>query len=98
ADDGPAGARALAGAVRDALPPDRPGVVAIGTESGGSAVVVTATNRAARTAGHDAAALVRRLLNGKGGGSPELAQGGGLPAGELARTLKSVKSVVAEHR
>ncbi|MGA5729187.1 alanine--tRNA ligase [Streptomyces seoulensis] len=96
ADDGPEGARALAGAVRDALPADRPGVVAVGTESGANAVVVTAVNRAARTAGHDAAALVRRLLNGKGGGSAELAQGGGLPAAELARVLASVKSTVTE--
>ncbi|MGW4287172.1 alanine--tRNA ligase [Streptomyces sp. NPDC004673] len=92
ATEGPEGARGLAGAVRDALPADRPGVVAIGAESGGNAVVVTAVNRAARTAGYDAATLVRRLLDGKGGGSPELAQGGGLPAERLARTLESVKS------
>ncbi|MFG2817006.1 alanine--tRNA ligase [Streptomyces sp. NPDC048410] len=92
AAEGPEGARGLAGAVRDALPADRPGVVAIGAESGGNAVVVTAVNRAARTAGYDAAALVRRLLDGKGGGSPELAQGGGLPAERLARTLESVRS------
>ncbi|MGV9323284.1 alanine--tRNA ligase [Streptomyces sp. NPDC003660] len=92
AAEGPEGARELAGAVRDALPADRPGVVAIGAESGGNAVVVTAVNRAARSAGYDAAALVRRLLDGKGGGSPELAQGGGLPAERLARTLESVKS------
>ncbi|MGV9791516.1 alanine--tRNA ligase [Streptomyces sp. NPDC003435] len=92
ATEGPEGARGLAGAVRDALPADRPGVVAIGAESGGNAVVVTAVNRAARTAGYDAATLVRRLLDGKGGGSPELAQGGGLPAERLGRTLESVRS------
>ncbi|WP_086692969.1 alanine--tRNA ligase [Streptomyces recifensis] len=94
AADGPEGARALAGAIRDALPSDRPGVVAVGAESGDKALVVTAVNKAARAAGHDAAVLVRRLLNGKGGGSPELAQGGGLPAEELPQTLNSVRPII----
>lgn len=92
--DGPEDARSLAVAVRDALPDARPGVVVIGAESGGKAAMVTAVNQAGRAAGHDAATLVRRLLNGTGGGSPELAQGGGLPVAELARTIDSVTSVV----
>ncbi|MEW2134330.1 alanine--tRNA ligase [Streptomyces sp. NPDC005435] len=95
-DDGPDGARTLANAVRETLPAERPGVVAIGAESDGRAVVVTAVNRAARTAGHNAATLVKRLLNGKGGGSSDLAQGGGLPAGRLTETLGAVRAAVAD--
>ncbi|MGW4490810.1 alanine--tRNA ligase [Streptomyces sp. NPDC004376] len=95
-DEGPDGARALAAAAREALPSGRPGVVAIGAESGGNAVVVTAVNQAARTAGHDAGALVKRLLNGRGGGSPDLAQGGGLAAGQLDHTLSTVRSAVTD--
>ncbi|MFF0713970.1 alanine--tRNA ligase [Streptomyces bauhiniae] len=95
AHGGPDEARALAGAVREALPAERPGVVTIGAASGDRAVVVTAVNPAARQAGHDAAALVRRLLAGKGGGSPELAQGGGLPAARLEEALGAVHDAVA---
>ncbi|GAU71164.1 alanyl-tRNA synthetase [Streptomyces sp. NBRC 110611] len=90
AEGGRAGARALATAVRDQLPADRPGVVAVGAESGGGAVIVIAVNTAARTAGQDASTLVKHLLHGRGGGSPELAQGGGLPTGQLADTLAAV--------
>ncbi|MGW4750548.1 hypothetical protein ACWEPR_38295, partial [Streptomyces sp. NPDC004290] len=68
-------ARALAIAVKDALPMDRPGVVVIGTVSAGP--VVAAVNATARAAGQNAATLVKRLLRCRGGGSPELAQGGG---------------------
>ncbi|MFF0300501.1 alanine--tRNA ligase [Streptomyces sp. NPDC004562] len=90
-------ARALAVAVRDLLPSGRPGVVAVGSEAGGGkAVVVTAVNSAARTAGQDASDLVKRLLQGRGGGSPEVAQGGGLPAAQLTQTLTAVRGLVAE--
>ncbi|WP_306278369.1 hypothetical protein [Streptomyces malaysiensis] len=90
--------RALALAVRDLLPARRPGVVAVGAEAGGSggAVVVMAVNAAARTAGQDAAALVELLLHGRGGGSPDLAQGGGLPAGQLPQTLASIPALVVD--
>ncbi|MFI9649439.1 alanine--tRNA ligase [Streptomyces sp. NPDC052040] len=99
ADGGADAARSLAVAVRDALPADRPGVVAVGAGTGGGkAAVVAAVNSAARAAGQDAAALVKRLLNGRGGGSPELAQGGGLPQEELSRRLDSVPGLVREVR
>ncbi|MDT6983490.1 hypothetical protein ACFSUJ_30870 [Streptomyces lusitanus] len=73
-------------AVRDRLPAARPGVVVIGAPAGDRATLVAAVNGAARNAGRDASALVKRLLDGRGGGSPERAQGGGIPS-ERSRTL-----------
>ncbi|MFI1471805.1 alanine--tRNA ligase-related protein [Streptomyces wuyuanensis] len=95
-DEGTDAARALAMAVRDGLPAERPGVVAVGAHPAGSgtAVLVVTVNPAAREAGQDAAALVKRLLHGRGGGSPEPAQGGGLPAGQLAKALASVPGLI----
>ncbi|MDX3300453.1 MULTISPECIES: DHHA1 domain-containing protein [unclassified Streptomyces] len=77
-------ARALAHAVRDRLPHGRPGVVAVATASGG---LVLTVNAAARSPGRNAAEMVKELLGGRGGGSPETAQGGGLAAAELAVIL-----------
>ncbi|NEE21949.1 hypothetical protein G3M58_87750, partial [Streptomyces sp. SID7499] len=61
----------------------------------GTGVVVVALNKAAREAGLNAAALVKQLLGGRGGGSPELAQGGGLEADRLADTLAELPRVIA---
>lgn len=95
AEGGAVAARALAVAVRDLLPAERPGVVAVGSEtSGGKAVVVAAVNSTARTAGQDASVLVKRLLRGRGGGSAEVAQGGGLSPGQLTETLSTVPGLV----
>ncbi|MGW7596317.1 alanine--tRNA ligase, partial [Streptomyces rubiginosohelvolus] len=94
AEEGADSARALATAVRDLLPPDRPGVAAVGAVSGGTAVVVVAVNPAARTTAPNASDLVKRLLNGRGGDSPDLAQGGGLPAERLTETLAAVPGLV----
>ncbi|MFE7277255.1 hypothetical protein [Streptomyces sp. NPDC057623] len=67
----------------------------MGSETGGGkAVVVAAVNSVARTAGQDASALVKRLLHGRGGGSAEVAQGGGLAAGRLTETLAAVPGLV----
>ncbi len=93
AEGGTDEARALATAVRDRLPAAVPGVAGVGTAAG---VVVLALNKAAREAGLDASALVKRLLNGRGGGSGELAQGGGLPAGRLAGTLAELPRLVGD--
>ncbi|MFD5553216.1 alanine--tRNA ligase [Streptomyces sp. NPDC127068] len=86
-------ARALALAVRDRLPRTRPGVVAVATASGG---LVLTVNAPARAAGRNAAALVKALLGGKGGGSAEVAQGGGVPAGELTAILADLPRVLAD--
>ncbi len=91
-DGAPDEARALALAVRDRLPHARPGVVAVATSSGG---LVLTVNAPAREAGRNASATVKRLLGGRGGGSPEIAQGGGVPAGNLAAILADLPRVVA---
>ncbi|MEW1633631.1 alanine--tRNA ligase [Streptomyces sp. NPDC093801] len=91
ADGGGDEARALATAVRDRLSAAMPGVVGVGTAAG---VVVVALNKAAREAGLHAASLVKQLLGGRGGGSPELAQGGGLAAERLADTLAQLPRLV----
>ncbi|MFJ9134896.1 alanine--tRNA ligase [Streptomyces sp. NPDC102256] len=94
-DGGSDAARALAIAVRDLLPSERPGVAVIGTAAGSGAVIVMAVNTSARKAGHHASELVKRLLEGRGGGSAELAQGGGLPVDRLAETLAAVPALIA---
>ncbi|MFE6703211.1 alanine--tRNA ligase [Streptomyces sp. NPDC057718] len=85
-------ARALALAVRDRLPAGAPGAVAVGTEDG---ALVLAVNDAARAAGLHASQLVKRLLGGRGGGSAEVAQGGGLGSGGVADALAALPAVLA---
>ncbi|MEU7052246.1 alanine--tRNA ligase [Streptomyces eurythermus] len=87
--------RTLAITVRDLLPAGRPGVVVIGTTSSGKTNLVAAVNAAADASGLHAARLVKRLLNGKGGGSAQLAQGGGLPADRLRHVLETVPATLA---
>ncbi|MGW5019143.1 alanine--tRNA ligase [Streptomyces cacaoi] len=106
ADGGAAEARTLALAVRDRLPQRAPGVVAIGgsTGSGGAeggsgedrAALVVTLNKAAQQAGWSAATLVKRLLRGRGGGSAETAQGGGITARQLPATLEAVPGALTE--
>ncbi|MGY1438939.1 alanine--tRNA ligase [Streptomyces reniochalinae] len=88
-------ARALATAVRDRLPARRPGVVAVGQVTNGTATLVTAVNAAAEEQGHSAAHLVAQLLQGRGGGTARLAQGGGVTATRLPSLLASVPGLVA---
>ncbi|MEU1820223.1 alanine--tRNA ligase [Streptomyces roseifaciens] len=84
-------ARALALAVRDRLPQGRPGAVAAATASGG---LVLALTTPAREAGLNAGALVKQLLGGRGGGSPEVAQGGGISAERLDDVLAELPRLV----
>ncbi|MFJ3144403.1 alanine--tRNA ligase [Streptomyces halstedii] len=90
-DGGVPEARALALAVRDRLPGGVPGTVAVGTEDG---ALVLALNDAAREAGLHASQVVKRLLGGRGGGSADVAQGGGLGPGEIAAALAALPAVV----
>ncbi|MEU5161687.1 alanine--tRNA ligase [Streptomyces sp. NPDC020875] len=90
-DGTPDEARALALAVRDRLPAGQPGAVAVATGAGG---LVLALNRPAVDTGLHASALVKRLLSGRGGGSAELAQGGGIPRDRIAGLLAELPGLL----
>ena len=96
APEGTAGndVRTLAQEVRGRLDPARPGVVAVAARSGDKASLVVAVNPAARQRGVSAADLVKGALSGRGGGSGELAQGGGVPAAEAAALLAAVRDAL----
>jgi alanyl-tRNA synthetase len=87
--------RSLAQEIRGRLTPGRAGVVAVASRANGKASLVVAVNAAAREAKLTASALVRGALSGRGGGSDELAQGGGVDAGEAPALLTAVEELVA---
>ncbi|NUS72693.1 MAG: alanine--tRNA ligase [Corynebacteriales bacterium] len=89
--------RALVSDVRSKLDAARPAVVGIAAPAGGKAAVVIATNDSARAAGLSAGALVRAVLSGRGGGSPELAQGGGVDAAQVPTLLAALEREIASH-
>jgi alanyl-tRNA synthetase len=68
-----------------------PAVVAVAARAGGKASLVVAVNPAARDRGLSAADLVKGALSGRGGGSAELAQGGGVPADAAPTLLVAVE-------
>lgn len=83
--------RGLAQAVRG-LWADQPGVVAL-VGTAGKPTVVVATTPAARQLGANAGRLVglaAPILGGRGGGSAELAQGGGVDAGAAEAALAAI--------
>jgi len=89
--------RALALEVRSRLG-EEAAVVAVGGRSGGRALVVVATNAAARENGVRAGQLVRtasQVLGGGGGGKDDLAQGGGTDPSRLAEAFDALASGVA---
>jgi alanyl-tRNA synthetase len=86
--------RTLAQEIRGRLDPGRPAVVAVAVRAGGKASLVVAVNGAARQRDVSAAGLVKGALSGRGGGSPELAQGGGVPAGEAPALLAAVRDAL----
>jgi alanyl-tRNA synthetase len=88
--------RTLAQEIRGKIDPQRPAVVAVAARSGGKASLVVAVNAAAKSRGFSAADLVKGALSGRGGGSPDLAQGGGVPAGEAPTLLLAVEKALAE--
>jgi alanyl-tRNA synthetase len=85
--------RTLAQEVRGRLTAG-PAVVAVTARAGGKASLVVAVNPAARERGISAADLVKGALSGRGGGSPELAQGGGLPADQAPGLLTAVEKLL----
>ncbi|POX38043.1 alanine--tRNA ligase [Streptomyces sp. Ru73] len=90
-DGTPDEARALARAVRDRLPADRPGAAAVATADG---VLVLTLNERARETGLNASALVKRLLGGRGGGTPDTAQGGGIPPARVPAVLADLPGLL----
>jgi alanyl-tRNA synthetase len=88
--------RSLALQVRDRLGGGA-GVVALGADVGGRAVVIVATNDAARSAGAKAGALAKAAaaaLGGGGGGRDDVAQGGGTDAAALPAALIAVRDAL----
>jgi alanyl-tRNA synthetase len=88
--------RSLALQVRERLGAQA-AVVALGAEVGGRAVVIVATNDAARTAGAKAGPLAKAaaaVLGGGGGGRDDIAQGGGTDASALPAALTAVKDAL----
>jgi alanyl-tRNA synthetase len=88
--------RSLALQVRERLG-TAAGVVALGADIGGRAIVIVATNDAARAAGAKAGALAKAAasaLGGGGGGRDDIAQGGGTDASALGAALDAVKDAL----
>ncbi|WP_030606997.1 alanine--tRNA ligase [Streptomyces sclerotialus] len=90
-DGSPDEARALALAVRDRLPAGRAGAAAVAT---GTGALVLALNEPARDTGLNASTLVKQLLGGRGGGTPDTAQGGGLPADRVTAVLADLPGLL----
>jgi alanyl-tRNA synthetase len=99
APDGAGGndVRTLAQEIRGRIPPGRPAVVAVAATSNGKASLVVTVNTAARDRGVSASELVKGALSGRGGGSADLAQGGGVAAAEALGLLAAVEHAVATH-
>ena len=71
-------------------------MVAVSAAAGGKASLVVTVNGAGRDRGLSAADLVKGALSGRGGGNTELAQGGGLPAGEAPGLLMAIEKIIAK--
>ncbi len=98
APEGAAGndVRTLAQEISGRIPASRPAVVAVTAVSGGKASLVVTVNGAGRDRGLSAADLVKGALSGRGGGNTELAQGGGLAAGDAPGLLIAVETAIAK--
>jgi alanyl-tRNA synthetase len=86
--------RTLVQDIRGRFAADRPAVVAVTSRAGGKASLVVAVNAAARGRGVSAKDLVKGALSGRGGGSDDLAQGGGVPADQAPTLLVEVEKVL----
>ena len=87
--------------IRARLGESKPTVVALAGEAeGGKAVIIVATNEAARNNGIKAGDLARtasKMLGGGGGGKPDMAQGGGVDVTKIDEALDGL-SVQAQGR
>ncbi len=92
--------RALASDVRGRLGA-RPGVVALFSADGGKVAFVVATTAAAREQGLAAGALVPSFapaIGGRGGGKPDLAQGGGTDPSGVPAAVEALRRALAAPR
>ncbi|WP_019807636.1 alanine--tRNA ligase [Saccharomonospora halophila] len=92
--------RTLAGEVRNRLG-SRPGVVALFAPSGEKVSFVVATTAAAREEGLAAGDLVpsfAEAVGGRGGGKPDMAQGGGTRPDGIDRALGALRDTVGQRR
>jgi len=90
--------RKLAVDVRGRIDPARPAVVVLAGSAAGRASAVVAVNPMARQRGLSAQQLLRAIspaIDGKGGGSDDLAQGGGSNAAGIPAALRLVDERVA---
>ena len=85
--------RTLAQEIRGRFPA-KPAVVAVASRAGDKATLVVAANAQAVKRGLRADELVKGALSGRGGGSAELAQGGGVPADQAPVLLSVVEKLV----
>ena len=91
--------RTLALDVRGRLPGDRPGAVLVVGVSDGKPSMVAAVNEAGQQAGISANDLVRAaatVLDGKGGGKADVAQGGGSDATKVDEAVEAARAVLAQ--
>ncbi|HIW60888.1 MAG TPA: alanine--tRNA ligase [Candidatus Stackebrandtia excrementipullorum] len=86
--------RKLAQEIRGHLPVDQPGLAAVVAVAGGKSSLVVAVNKAGVARGVSAQNIVKGVLSGRGGGSAEVAQGGGVPAADADRLLESVSGQI----
>jgi alanyl-tRNA synthetase len=90
--------RTLALDVRGRLPADRPAVVLLASESAGKVALVAALNRAAQERGLSASDVLRAAaapVGGRGGGKPDVAQGGGSDPAGIPAALQAGEQAVA---
>ncbi|WNV77466.1 alanine--tRNA ligase [Geodermatophilus sp. DSM 44513] len=90
--------RTLALDVRGRLPGDRPAVVLLASESGGKVALVAALNPVAQERGLSASDVLRAAappVGGRGGGRPDVAQGGGTDPAGIPAALAAGEQAVA---
>ncbi|SNS49522.1 alanyl-tRNA synthetase [Geodermatophilus pulveris] len=90
--------RTLALDVRGRLPEERPAVVLLASESGGKVALVAALNPVAQQRGLSASDVLRAAaapVGGRGGGRPDVAQGGGTDPAGIPAALAAGEQAVA---
>lgn len=89
--------RTLVTDLRARLGDGAPAVIAVTGESDGKVALVVATNPSARDLGISAGALLKdaaQAMGGRGGGKPDMAQGGGGEPAKAPHALESIASAL----